>query len=118
MLDNVFFSVILNAKWWIYSVQILLFHLSLWPFLLAMNLILYTANNVISLGIIQAAFGPNLDRGTGRLVLFAPLMPLYMGFYLRGVRTLSYLMELLYSASYWDSWNPWKVSKQARKEGV
>jgi len=118
VLDNIFFSVILNAKWWIYLVQILLFHLSLWPFILATNLILYTVNNVISLGIIQAALGPNLDRGTGRLVLFAPLMSLYMGFYLRGVRTLSYLMELLYSDSYWDSWNPWKVSKQARKEGV
>lgn len=118
VLDNIFFSVILNAKWWIYLVQILLFHLSLWPFILATNLILYTVSNVISLGIIQAALGPNLDRGTVRLVLFAPLMPLYMGFYLRGVRTLSYLMELLYSDSYRDSWNPWKVSKQARKEGV
>jgi hypothetical protein len=47
-----------------------------------------------------------------------PVMPWYFGFYLRTIRSLGYIMEALFQVSYWDPWNPWKVSKEAIKEGV
>lgn len=116
--DNVFFNLVLNAKWWIYIAQVLLFHLSLWPFLLAVNILLYSVQNALHFGIVQAAFGHTMRRHTGRLFLFTPLMPLYMGIYLRMVRTFAYVMESIFQASFWDPWNPWKVSRTARREGT
>jgi hypothetical protein len=42
-----------------------------------------------------------------------PVMPWYFGFYLRGIRSLGYVIEALFQVSYWNPWNPWKVSTEA-----
>lgn len=47
-----------------------------------------------------------------------PVMPWYFGFYLRGIRSLGYVIEALFQVSYWNPWNPWKVSTEAPKESV
>ena len=118
VLDNIFFSLILNFKWFIYLLQMIFFHINVIPFLLIINLFLYTLNNVFQFALVKVLLGAKRKEDTRELALFLPLMPLYVGLYLRSVRTIAYVMELLFKASYWDSWNPWKVSKQARKEGV
>jgi uncharacterized membrane protein len=57
-----------------------------------------------------------LTRYEIQLYLFIPLMPFYYGIYLRVIRTYAYIMEFIHKVSYWDKWNPWKVSSIAKRE--
>ncbi len=50
------------------------------------------------------------------LWVYLPIVPLYTGIYLRAVRTLAYLMEFFFKASFSDAWNPWKVSRIAKTD--
>jgi len=119
VLDNVFFMVILDIKWVVYTIQLILMNVSVIPFILLTNLFLYTANNLINYFLVKVLLAINGTREPHRGLLFmVPVMPWYFGFYLRSIRSLGYIMEALFQASYWDSWNPWKVSKEAVKEGV
>lgn len=119
VIDNIFFMVILDIKWIVYTVQLILMNIGAIPFILLTNLILYTTNNLINYGLIKSILAINNTREPHRGLLFMiPVMPWYFGFYLRTIRSLGYIMEGLFQASYWDPWNPWKVSKEAIKEGV
>jgi hypothetical protein len=117
--DNVLFMIILDLKWLVYIVQLIILNVSLIPFILAVNLILYTESNVIKYGLIKAVLAVTGTKEPSRGVgLATPLMSWYFGFYLRTTRSLGYIMEALFRISYWDPWNPWKVVKEALKEGV
>lgn len=119
VLDNIFFMVILDLKWVIYTIQLIMMNVAGIPFILIINLMLYTGNNAIKYVLIKVVQGATNTREPPQgLVFMIPLMPWYFGFYLRGVRSLGYIMETLFQASYLDPWNPWKVSKEAMKEGV
>lgn len=114
--ENIFFNFVLNLKWWVYMVQIVLFHPHLLPVILTVNYLLYLTANVLEFALAALLFGRSLRPVEARMALYLPLVPLYTGFYLRIVRTFAYLMELLHGASYTDRWNPWKVSRVARRE--
>ena len=51
-------------------------------------------------------------------MIYVPLFPIYMGYYMRIVRTISYIDELFFFDSYKDVWNPQKTSKKAREHGA
>jgi len=53
-----------------------------------------------------------------KLAPYLLLMPLYVGIYMRAVRTYAYIQELLFKTSYKDPWNPRKVSKKAEELGI
>ena len=114
--DNVFFNFVLNYKWWIYLIQILVFNADIIEYILMLNYILYVMANMIEFFMACLLYGHTLKRRDFALALFVPLMPFYTGFYLRIIRTIAQLMELLHHASYRDAWNPWKVSSVAEKE--
>jgi len=114
--ENIFFNFLLNLKWWVYIFQIMIFHPTQLPVIVFINYVLYTLANVIEVAVAMALFGRSLRPVEARMFLFVPLVPLYTGFYLRVVRTFAYLMELIHGASYLDRWNPWKVSRVARRE--
>lgn len=117
--DNVLFMIILDLKWLVYIIQLIVLDVGLIPFILTVNLILYTGSNVIKYGLIKAVLAVTGTKEPSRGVgLAIPLMSWYFGFYLRTVRSLGYIMEALFRVSYWDPWNPWKVGKEALKEGV
>lgn len=119
VLDNIFFMVVLDVKWIIYTIQLIVMNISGIPFILIINLLLYTGNNIIKYGLVKLVLSvTNTNEPPRGLVFMIPLMPWYFGFYLRSIRTLGYIMETLFQVSYWDPWNPWKVSKEAIKEGV
>lgn len=119
VLDNLFFMLVLDLKWVVYTIQLIIMNVAAVPFILLVNLLLYTGNNIIKYLLINVVLGVTDTREPPRgLVFMVPLMPWYFGFYLRGIRSLGYLMEGLFQASYLDPWNPWKVSRQAMKEGV
>jgi hypothetical protein len=111
--------VILDLKWVVYTAQLIIMNVNIIPFILFTNLLLYTSNNIINYGLVKSILSISDTREPHHgLIFMVPLMPWYFGFYLRSIRSLGYIMEGLYQASYWDSWNPWKVSKEAIKEGV
>jgi cellulose synthase/poly-beta-1,6-N-acetylglucosamine synthase-like glycosyltransferase len=114
-LENIYFNLVLNIKWWIYIVQIVVFYTEWLGQIFVLNYLLY-----LMAGACQFAFAAILLRRSMRrrdwaLVAFLPLVPIYMGIFIRLVRTYAYLMEFLFKASYFDTWNPWKTSSLARR---
>ncbi len=114
--DNIFFNLILNVRWWIYFIQILIFTPHILGFIFIINYILYFILNIVQFCIALVLLKKSLRKSDFNLFVFLPLMPLYTGIYLRIVRTFSYIMELFHYSSYFDPWNPWKVSKVAKRE--
>lgn len=114
--ENITYNFVLDIKWFIYVVQITLFYPHQFAMIFVINYTLYLMANVIEFSVAVALLRRTLRRQEILLFIYLPLMPLYMGFYIRGVRTYAYLMELIHGASYRDRWNPWKVSSIAKKE--
>lgn len=114
-LDNVFFNLFLDLKWWIYISQLLIMGRSHIEVILFINLMLYGAANVLEYTIAVILLARSMTWREVALFIYLPLIPLYTGLYLRSVRTLAYLQEYLFKVSYFDKWNPWKVSDVVRK---
>lgn len=116
--ENIFFNLALDFKWWVYLVQMITFHPDILGFIFVINYVLYFCANVLEYLMAGLLLRSSLRRREFNLILFLPLVPIYTGVYLRIVRTFSYLMEFLHRSSYTDQWNPWKVSRVARKENL
>ncbi|MCG8468819.1 MAG: glycosyltransferase [Gemmatimonadetes bacterium] len=118
-LDNIFFNFVMNLKWWVYAIQLLAFvPRPVWPYLLVINWALYVGANVIQWGLVWAGVGTSLNRRVAALTLYVPIMPIYVGVYLRVIRSYSQLMEIFTRSSYRDPWNPWRVSRAAQRAGM
>jgi cellulose synthase/poly-beta-1,6-N-acetylglucosamine synthase-like glycosyltransferase len=113
--DNLFFNFLLNFKWWFYFIQIVVFQTAYLKFVLPINYLIYFLSNVFEYFMVLWLFGRTIRREEILLILFLPLMPLYTGFFLRGVRTYAHLMELIWKTSFEDPWNPIRVSRIARQ---
>lgn len=116
-IDNVLFNMVLNFKWWIYLIQILVFNVHYLPTLLLINYCLYFLTNCLEFPLAIKLYGASTRRQERMLAFFLPLMPLYTGWFMRLVRTYAHLMELLHKASFDDKWNPWKVSRLEKNQG-
>jgi len=114
--ENIFFNLVLDVKWWIYVVQMLMINPALLGYIFIINYILYFLANVFEFIIACVLLHSSMRRKDYVLFLFMPLIPFYTGIFLRIVRTYAYLMEFIHGASYNDKWNPWKVSRIAKKE--
>jgi len=116
--ENLFSNIFLNILWWVYVIQIVFFDSEFLPRIVAVNYLLYFISNVIGYIIAMMLLHETARRKDYFLVLFLPLMPLYVGVYIRVVRTYAYMTEFLHKSSYHDPWNPWKVSQIVKKEGL
>ena len=114
--DNLFFNLLLDVKWWIYMGQVFFFHAAMLEYIFVINFILYMLANLLEFLVARSLFADTARRQDKWLILLIPLMPLYTGLFIRVVRTYGYLMEALHRTSYSDQWNPWKVSKVAKRE--
>jgi len=114
--ENIFFNLLLNFKWWIYLFQIMVFSSHWFEIIFIINYLLYMLTNVFQYAVACTLMRHKLSMKEFELFFFLPLMPLYTGVYLRIVRTYAYLMEFINGASYSDAWNPWKVSRIAKRE--
>jgi cellulose synthase/poly-beta-1,6-N-acetylglucosamine synthase-like glycosyltransferase len=110
--ENLFFSVVLNIKWWLYILSAVVLYPSQVHILFLANYVLYLVANIAQFLFGLALYGRSARRVDWAMALYLPLMPLYVAFYLRAVRTFAYLMEASLRMSYRDPWNPWKVSRQ------
>lgn len=114
--ENLFYNLFLNFKWWFYVAQVIFFHGAILHNIIVVNYVLYTLANLAEFLVAMVLLRKTLRKQDLFLLLYLPLMPLYTGFYLRVVRTYAYIMEFLHKSSYADRWNPWKVSRVVKKE--
>jgi hypothetical protein len=115
-IENLFYNIFLNLKWWFYVAQVIFFYGALLQNIIVVNYLLYTLANLVEFLVAVALLRKTLRKQDLMLMLYLPLMPLYTGLYLRIVRTYAYLMEFIHKASYSDRWNPWKVSRVVKKD--
>ena len=114
--ENIFFNIILDIKWWIYFLQMIIFFPELLGYIFIINYVLYLAANILEFLVACVLLHESLRSKDYFLFVFLPLIPIYTGLFLRVVRTYAYIMEFLHGASYMDKWNPWKVSRVAKQE--
>lgn len=112
-LENVFYNVFLNFKWYFYIGDMIINALSFLPFILVTNIILYAVFNILKY-LIFSLFRLRRMESVMYLLPYTPLMVFYFGYFLRIVRTRAYLQELIFKASYDDNWNPAKSSRAAK----
>ena len=113
--DNIFFNLLLDIKWVIYYFQIIQLSSGYIVFLIILNYFFYVFANLVQ-WLFSAIMLRSLNqKQMYQALMFIPLMPIYTGTYLRLIRTFAYVMELLHKRSYIDRWNPWKVSKIAKR---
>ncbi|WP_333795951.1 glycosyltransferase family 2 protein [Rheinheimera sp.] len=113
--DNIFFNLLLDIKWVIYYFQIIQLSSGYIAFLIILNYFFYVFANLIQWLFSAMMLRSLKQKPMYQSIMFIPLMPIYTGTYLRLIRTFAYLMELLHKRSYVDRWNPWKVSKIAKR---
>ena len=114
--DNIFFNFLLDFKWIIYILQIIFFDQSVVLVVFLVNYLLYVAINVIEFAMTEVFLGHTFRKSEKFLWLYLPLMPFYTGFFMRAVRTFAYIAEIFFKASFYDRWNPWKVSRLVKDE--
>lgn len=114
--DNIIFNLVLDLKWWVYIIQMFLIGPDNIEVLILINLVLYGLANILEFSIAALLLGNTLRSQELALIVFLPIVPLYTGIYLRTVRTFAYFMEMFFKVSFFDKWNPWKVSKIAKKD--
>lgn len=116
-LENVFYNLILNFKWYVYFIDMLVNFPSRLAFIVIVNFFLYTFSNLFKF-LVFSLFRTNKNAGITYFIPYIPLMVLYLGYYLRIVRTIAYFQEFFFKKSYKDSWNPTKTSKHAKELGI
>jgi cellulose synthase/poly-beta-1,6-N-acetylglucosamine synthase-like glycosyltransferase len=114
--ENIFFNVILDIKWFVYIADIAYNYPAMIKFILPMNYIIYLIFNILQF-IAMMSLSERWKNDL-KLAVYIPLVPIYAGLYMRIVRTIAYFQEAVYKKSYEDPWNPWKVSKKAMGEGL
>lgn len=111
--ENITYNLILNVTWFIYILDMVISYPSELKYIVIMNFILYTANNYFKF-IFFAPFRERKQASMSYFLIYLPLMVFYFGYFLRIVRSIAYVQELLFKASYNDPWNPQKSSRHAK----
>jgi cellulose synthase/poly-beta-1,6-N-acetylglucosamine synthase-like glycosyltransferase len=116
-LENIFFTIILNIKWYVYIIDIIINFPGILGMVLVMNFFLYACSNALKL-LVFNFFRERKNSPIYIYFPFIPLMVIYHGYYLRIVRTIAYLQEIFLKSSYNDAWNPEKTSSRAKQIGI
>ncbi len=112
-LENFVYNVILNLAWFAYFGDIMINFTAQLPYIALMNYLLYMGSNYFQLAAIGLFDGDYKEKF--KLAFYVPLVPLYVGFYIRITRTVGYFQELFFKTSYDDPWNPPKTSQFAKE---
>lgn len=111
--ENITYNLILNITWFLYIMDMVMNYSSELKYIITMNILLYTVNNYFKF----LFFSPFRERKHAPNYYFLPYIPLmvfYFGYFLRIVRSIAYVQEFLFKASYNDPWNPQKSSRHAK----
>lgn len=113
-LENITYNLILNIKWYVYIFDMLFNYISQLQFILPINILLYSTNNFFKF-LFFSLFRERKNAPVHYFLLYLPLMVIYFGLFLRIVRTIAYISEIFFKASYKDPWNPAKSSAHAKQ---
>ncbi len=116
-LENITYNLVLNLKWWIYIIDLLLHFIDQLKFIFTFNVILYTVTNYLKF-ILFGLFRKRTNATMGYFLIYIPCMVFYFGLYLRLVRSVAYTQEFFFKKSYEDPWNPQKSSVHAKEMGL
>ena len=111
--ENITYNLVLNITWFIYIIDMVLNYPSELKYIVVMNFILYTANNYFKF-LFFAPFRERKHAPVSYFLIYIPLMVFYFGYFLRIIRSVAYIQEFLFKASYKDPWNPQKSSRHAK----
>jgi hypothetical protein len=118
-MDNIFFNLLLNLNWWIYTIDIFSSFPNNLIYIIPINYFLFIFSNFAQFTTYYFMIrSEELKKKARKQFVYLPLMPVYSGLFLRVVRTYAYIMEFFFKKSYEDAWNPWKVSRVAKKKGL
>lgn len=112
--ENITYNIVLNFKWWVYIIDMLMNFSSLIGFIIPFNIILYTCSNYLKY-ICFSMFRDRKNESITYFLIYMPCMVFYFGYYLRIVRTIAYISEFFFKKSYDDPWNPVKSSRHAKE---
>ncbi len=116
-LENITYNLILNVKWYVYVIDMLVNFPSELKFVIYTNILLYTTVNYFKF-LLFSLFRKYKNAPVSYFLIYIPLMVVYFGYFLRFVRTIAYIQEFFFKKSYDDPWNPPKSSAQAKKLGI
>jgi len=114
--ENIFYSVVLDLKWLVYITDMILHFPSTLKYILPANYFLYLMSNLFQFFIIL--WFSERKKEELKLIIYLPLVPIYVGIFMRLLRTYAYFQEFFFKTSYQDPWNPGKVSKKAKEIGI
>lgn len=115
--ENITYNLVLNFKWWIYVLDMMMNYPSILAFIIPFNILLYTTTNFLKF-IIFSLFRTRKNERVSYFLIYLPCMVFYFGLYLRIVRTIAYMDEIFFKRSYEDPWNPVKSSQHAKELGL
>ena len=113
--ENITYNFIMDIKWFIYVIDMMINFSSWIWFIIPFNLLLYVVAGYMQ----QLSLSIWSERSKDERILWAyvPFMVFYVAFFLRFCRTIAYIREFIWKSSYRDPWNPQKSSYQAVKHG-
>ena len=114
--ENIFYNFVLDIKWYIYVIDMLINYSSWFFFIIPFNILLYIVAGYMQ-QFVAYCFSERREEEK-KLWLYVPFMVFYTALFLRLCRTYAYFKELFFKSSYKDPWNPQKSSYQAYKHGV
>ncbi|MCE3227096.1 MAG: wapR [Bacteroidetes bacterium] len=115
--ENITYNIVLNLKWWVYILDMIINFSSLIGFIIPFNILLYTTSNYLKY-ICFSLFRDRKNETISYFLIYIPCMVFYFGYYLRIVRTIAYFSEFFFKKSYDDAWNPSKSSRHAKELGI
>jgi biofilm PGA synthesis N-glycosyltransferase PgaC len=116
-LENITYNLLLNIKWYIYVIDMIINFPSELKFVIYTNILLYTSVNYFKF-LVFSLFRRHKNAPVSYFLIYMPLMVIYFGYFLRFVRTSAYIQEFFFKKSYDDPWNPPKTSVHAKKMGL
>jgi len=118
IIDNIAYNAIFDIFWMIYIYFVITEYTANIGYILLTNYLLYVIDNYFKFGLIIYFLGDTFRKKDYLGVLYLPLIPLYTGVFLRLVRIYAHFMEYFFRVSYYDRWNPWKVSRVVKQKGI
>ena len=118
IIDNLLYNVIFDISWVLYAYFVVSEYTANIMYVVLTNYLLYVVDNYVKFGLIVYFLKDTFRKKDYFGFLYLPLIPLYTGLFLRLVRIYAHLMEYLFRVSYYDRWNPWKVSKVVKQKGI
>ena len=115
--ENITYNLILNIKWGVYIIDMIVNYPNQLQFILISNFFLYTITNYFKF-FIMSLFRHRKNAPIYYFLPYIPAMVVYFGYFLRIVRSVAYIQEIFFKASYKDPWNPQKTSKHAKELGL